>query len=97
MEMVEGSNMLGLLPCRTADTDTSFTDSETVFPSYLKKKLIELEAGDVVFFGGLTVHGSTPNITTDKFRRAFIVHYRGEEYYPIVGPPLPGEAAESRQ
>jgi ectoine hydroxylase-related dioxygenase (phytanoyl-CoA dioxygenase family) len=94
MEMVEGSHLLGLLPCRAADTDTSFTDSETAFPSYLQKQLIELEAGDVVFFGGLTVHGSTPNTTEDRFRRAFIVHYQGTEYFPIVGPALPTSEAK---
>jgi ectoine hydroxylase-related dioxygenase (phytanoyl-CoA dioxygenase family) len=94
MEMVEGSHLLGLLPCRFADTDTSFTDSETVFPAYLHKQLIDLEAGDVVFFGGLIVHGSMPNTTTDRFRRAFIVHYRGKEYFPIVGPPLPTSEAK---
>lgn len=95
MEMIEGSHLLGLLPCRAADTDTSFTDSETIFPTYLHKQLVELEAGDVVFFGGLTVHGSMPNVTNDRFRRAFIVHYRGAEQYPIVGPPLPGAKAQA--
>ncbi len=49
MEMLAGSHLLGLLPCRVADTDKSFTDSETVFPAYLHKQLIELDLGDVVF------------------------------------------------
>lgn len=94
MEMVVGSHLLGLLPCRSADTDTSFTDSETIFPDYLHKYLVELDAGDVVFFGGLTVHGSVPNTTTDRFRRAFIVHYKGTETFPIVAPALPGTEAK---
>lgn len=94
MEMVSGSHLLGLLPCRTADTDLSFTDSETVFPEYLHRELITLDPGDVVFFGGLTVHGSTPNLTSDRFRRAFIVHYEGVNPLPIVGPPLPGAEAK---
>ena len=51
--------------------------------------LIEMQPGDVVFFHGLTIHGSMPNRTTDRFRRAFICHYVGETSWPIVGPPLP--------
>ena len=40
MEMVRGSHLLGLLPCRKADTEHSFTDSETVVPPYLPRDLI---------------------------------------------------------
>ncbi len=94
MEMVRGSHLLGLLPCRVANTDLSFTDSETVTPPGLPYDLIALNAGDVVFFGGLTVHGSMPNITADRFRRAFICHYEGENALPIVGPPLPKAEAK---
>ncbi|HLK61310.1 MAG TPA: phytanoyl-CoA dioxygenase family protein [Chthonomonadaceae bacterium] len=94
MEMVRGSHLLGLLPCRLADTDLSFTDSETVVPSGLPHDLIALAPGDVVFFGGLTVHGSMPNTTKDRFRRAFICHYEGENALPIVGPPLPKAEAK---
>jgi phytanoyl-CoA hydroxylase len=89
MEMVRGSHLLGLLPCREADTEVSFTDSETVLPDYLPRDLIALNPGDAVFFHGLTVHGSAPNNSTDRFRRAFICHYEGETTYKIVGPPLP--------
>jgi phytanoyl-CoA hydroxylase len=93
MEMVRGSHLLGLLPCREADTDVSFTDSETVVPDYLPRDLIALEPGDAVFFHGLTVHGSAPNKSRDRFRRAFICHYEGETTYKIVGPPLPTHTA----
>ncbi len=89
MEMVRSSHLLGLLPCRPADTQISFTDSETVIPTYLSRDLIVLNPGDVVYFHGLTIHGSAPNRSTDRFRRAFICHYQGETSWPIVGPPLP--------
>lgn len=89
MTMVRGSHLLGLLPCQEADTDLSFTDSETVVPSYLPNDLIALEPGDTVFFHGLTIHGSLPNRTSDRFRRAFICHFEGQTAYPIVGPALP--------
>ncbi len=94
MEMVRGSHLLGLLPCQHADTDVSFTDSETVMPPYLERTLITLEPGDVVFFGGLTLHGSRSNSSTDRFRRAFICHYEGENAFKIVGPSLPSQAAK---
>jgi phytanoyl-CoA hydroxylase len=94
MEMVRGSHLYGLLPCQIADTDVSFTDSETVIPPGMEKDLITLEPGDVVFFGGYTIHGSRPNSTADRFRRAFICHYEGEHALPIVGPPLPKAEAK---
>lgn len=34
----------------------------------------ELEPGDALLFNGSTIHGSGPNMTTDRFRRAYIVH-----------------------
>ncbi len=48
---------------------------------------VEMEPGDVLFFHGALVHGSAPNVTEDRFRRALIGHYiQGEaeqvaEYY----------------
>ena len=34
-----------------------------------------MDPGDVLFFNGSVVHGSYPNTTTDRFRRALIGHY----------------------
>jgi hypothetical protein len=34
-----------------------------------------MEPGDVLFFNGTLVHGSYPNASTDRFRRALIGHY----------------------
>ena len=34
-----------------------------------------MKAGDVLFFNGALVHGSFPNTSTDRFRRALIGHY----------------------
>jgi ectoine hydroxylase-related dioxygenase (phytanoyl-CoA dioxygenase family) len=94
MEMVRGSHLLGLLPCQFADTDVSFTDSETVVPAFLPRDLIALNPGDVVYFHGLTIHGSAPNRAKDRFRRAFICHYKGRASWPIVAPPLPVREAK---
>jgi ectoine hydroxylase-related dioxygenase (phytanoyl-CoA dioxygenase family) len=86
MEMVRGSHLMGLLPEEKADTDLSFTDNQTVIPPYLKKDLIDLQPGDAVFFHGMTIHGSMPNRTADRFRRSFICHYQGELIYPLGAP-----------
>jgi hypothetical protein len=34
-----------------------------------------MDQGDVFFFNGSVVHGSLPNLTVDRFRRALIGHY----------------------
>ena len=50
-----------------------------------------MEAGDVLFFNGQLVHGSYPNTSPDRFRRALIGHYIvgdaekvGEYYHPAL-------------
>lgn len=77
MVMIPGSNKLGILPVRPADTSVSFTNGESEIPAGLKEVGIGMKAGDVLYFGGFTIHGSYPNTTTDRFRRTFIVHYYG--------------------
>ena len=37
--------------------------------------MMELKAGDVLFFNGSVIHGSTPNTSADRFRRSLIFHY----------------------
>jgi hypothetical protein len=34
-----------------------------------------MNPGDVLFFNGSLIHGSYPNTTPDRFRRALIGHY----------------------
>ena len=50
-----------------------------------------MNAGDVLFFNGQLVHGSLPNATTNRFRRALIGHYIAGEaeavsqwYHPVL-------------
>jgi phytanoyl-CoA hydroxylase len=50
----------------------------TKMPDGVELVPIVLDPGDVVYFGGLTIHGSYPNRTKDRFRRSFICHYEGE-------------------
>jgi phytanoyl-CoA hydroxylase len=76
MIMIPGSNKLGLLPVQPADQSQSFTNGQSFIPEGSVERGIDMKRGDVLFFGGFTIHGSYPNQTTDRFRRAFIVHYK---------------------
>ncbi len=75
MIVVPGSNRLGVLPVQFADESLSFTPGEAVLPDDADETGVDMEAGDVLFFDGFTIHGSYPNETDDRFRRTFIVHY----------------------
>ena len=92
MEMITGSHLLGILPVEEADTERSFTANQTCVPSWLKREVIELEPGDAVYFGGLTIHGSGPNVSSDRFRRAFICHFQGRETLTVHTPEMYAEA-----
>lgn len=75
MVLFPGSHKLGILPVQPSDMTRSFTNGETVLPEGAQEVGVDMEPGDVLFFGGFTIHGSYPNQTTDRFRRTFIVHY----------------------
>lgn len=92
MEMITGSHLLGILPVEEADTDRSFTANQTVLPPWQPRELIVLEPGDAVYFGGLTIHGSGPNVSQDRFRRAFICHFQGQETLEVYTPKMFAEA-----
>jgi ectoine hydroxylase-related dioxygenase (phytanoyl-CoA dioxygenase family) len=104
MQVVPGSHRWPLLCTEKADTSTSFTDVTVPVPEGQQVAALEMQPGDVLFFNGQLVHGSFPNTTADRFRRALIGHYiEGEAtrvaqfYDPALrmdGTPLSLEAAE---
>ena len=56
-----------------------------------------MAAGDVLFFNGSVIHGSYPNTTTDRFRRALIGHYiegQAEKVGEFYGPALRMDGSE---
>jgi phytanoyl-CoA hydroxylase len=59
----------------TADPALSFTAEHVAPPPGLEPRMMRLKAGDVLFFNGSVIHGSTPNTSTDRFRRSLIFHY----------------------
>jgi ectoine hydroxylase-related dioxygenase (phytanoyl-CoA dioxygenase family) len=104
LEVVPGSHRWPILCTEKADTKVSFTDVTVPLPEADAAVPVVMEPGDVLFFHGALVHGSAPNVTTDRFRRALIGHYiQGEaeqvaEYYhPALrmdGTPLELGVAE---
>jgi ectoine hydroxylase-related dioxygenase (phytanoyl-CoA dioxygenase family) len=75
MQVVPGSHTWPLLCTEKADTTVSFTDVTVPLPPGQKVQPVVMEPGDVLFFNGTLVHGSYPNTTADRFRRALIGHY----------------------
>ena len=95
LEVVPGSHRWPILCTEKADTTVSFTDITVPLPEPDAAVPVEMEPGDVLFFHGALVHGSAPNITTDRFRRALIGHYiQGEAEQG--GAVLPPGAADGR-
>lgn len=75
LQVVPGTHDLPLLCTVDADTSQSFTDVTVPVPEGMSPVPITMKAGDVLFFNGQLIHGSFPNITTDRFRRSLIGHY----------------------
>lgn len=90
MFVVPGSHQEGLQCPHLADMSQSFTTEEVSVPTGYEALQVPLKAGDVLFFNGSMIHGSTANTSTHRFRRAFICHYVGNSmagmngaYYPL--------------
>ena len=75
LRVVPGSHRWPLLCNTQANTDESFVDVTVPIPPGTPLVDVIMEPGDVLFFDGTLVHGSLPNTTTDRFRRALIGHY----------------------
>lgn len=86
MVMAPGSQKLGLLRGEEADTSWSFTSEQTAMPTGQPLVAAILQPGDVIFFDGFCIHGSYPNRSSDRFRRAFICHFQGANAGALGGP-----------
>jgi phytanoyl-CoA hydroxylase len=91
LQVVPGSQDWPVLCTIKADTEVSFTDVTVPIPEGHEAVPVIMEPGDVMFFNGSIVHGSYPNTTTDRFRRALIGHYIdgsaeqvGQYYHPAL-------------
>jgi hypothetical protein len=75
MMVVPGSHRWPILCTRHADTRLSFTDVTVPLAKGQHATSVHMRPGDVLFFNGSLVHGSLPNVSADRFRRALIGHY----------------------
>lgn len=75
LRVVPGSHRWPVLCTEKADTSVSFTDVTVPLSVGHLASPVAMDAGDVLFFNGSLVHGSFPNTTEDRFRRALIGHY----------------------
>ena len=103
MMLVPGSHRWPVLCTEKADTRISFTDVTVPLAGH-EPIPVHMDPGDVLFFNGSMVHGSLPNTSTDRFRRALIGHYIegaanqvAEYYHPALrmdGTPLRLDVSE---
>lgn len=91
LQIVPGTHEIDLLCTVDANTEESFSNSTVPLPDGVEPQSIVMEPGDVLFFNGQVIHGSYPNRTADRFRRALIGHYIvaeaekvGQFYHPVL-------------
>ncbi len=91
MQVAPGSHKLPVLCTEKADTKVSFTDVTVPVPEGMLVVPVRMGPGDVLFFNGSLIHGSYPNTSADRFRRALIGHYIvgearevGKYYHPVL-------------
>jgi ectoine hydroxylase-related dioxygenase (phytanoyl-CoA dioxygenase family) len=90
--VVPGSHETEIVCPEKADPDRFFTSEHVPVPEGMRETPVDMDAGDMLFFHGSLIHGSYPNKSHDRFRRAFICHYlpaRSTEvshwYRPLLG------------
>jgi phytanoyl-CoA hydroxylase len=84
LQVVPGSHTWPLLCTAKADTTQSFTDVTVPIPAGTEARAMVMKAGDVLFFNGQLVHGSLPNHSQTRFRRALIGHYIGGDAQEVA-------------
>lgn len=75
MKVVPGSQDSEIVCPEQADSQVSFTTDYVKPPEGAEVVNVTMKAGDVLFFNGSLIHGSTPNVSETRFRRALICHY----------------------
>ena len=91
LQMVPNSHTWSVLCTAEADTSQSFTEVTVPLAPGIEPQPVIMKAGDVVFFNGQVVHGSFPNTSKERFRRALIGHYIAGDaetvfkyYHPVL-------------
>lgn len=92
LRVFPGSHAEDILEMTPTNTAFSFTSEAVVPPPQYPNVLVEMDKGDVLFFDGRLIHGSLPNVSDDRFRRAFICHYipeSADSYNHGYDPAIP--------
>ena len=91
LQLVPGTHDVPVLCTEQADREVSFTAVTVPLPAGLTPVEVVMEPGDVLFFNGQVIHGSLPNRSRSRFRRALIAHYVAGEarqvarhYFPVL-------------
>ena len=85
MFIVPKTNGLEVACPDVADRNVSYTSHFVPVPKGRKAQLVEMKAGDTLFFNGSIIHGSGPNRSKTRFRRSFISHYAAGNVRKISG------------
>ncbi len=96
MKVVPGSHREEVACPQTADAAVSFTTDYVPVPPGMEAVHCDMKAGDVLFFNGSLIHGSTPNTSATRFRRSLIAHYvprHSQELSPWYRSPLTFDGA----
>ena len=91
LQIVPGTHATPELCPEPANLEESFTDVTVPLAEGMRPTPVRMKAGDVLFFNGQLVHGSFPNSSQNRFRRALIGHYVmaeaskvAEFYHPVL-------------
>jgi len=101
MYVVPGSHRKDILCPADGAAWMNYGDSHIKpFPREARPVPVEVPRGSTLFFGGNLIHGSGPNRTSTRSRRAFVGHYISEvseqvarSYHPVLnsrGEVVPG-------
>ena len=100
MKIVPHTQDLAKLCLIDADRRKFFSGTTIELADWMELRSLPMQPGDVLFFNGQVIHGSWPNTTNDRFRRAMIAHYVVGEaqkvakfYQPLL--TFDGEEVES--
>ena len=75
MKIVPHTQDLAKLCLIDADRRKFFSGTTIELADWMELRSLPMQPGDVLFFNGQVIHGSWPNTTSDRFRRAMIAHY----------------------
>ncbi len=75
MKIVPHTQDLPKLCLVDANMRKFFSGTTIELADWMELRSLPMQPGDVLFFNGQVIHGSWPNTTADRFRRAMIAHF----------------------